>query len=136
MFQVKNKKFLLVFVVTIIVSLILITFQEKNTNSLVLILTDSNGINPCSETELPTPDLIECAYSEQLIDKEHKILYLIYAFTDYDKLPARFKSEAPWRGTSYIIKINDVITSKEEFCQFSPAIQNEIRSYYEQAIGC
>lgn len=48
---------------------------------------------------LATPQLIEGARASGAIDDDTAALYLAYALRAPDKLPAAYRSDAPWRGT-------------------------------------
>ncbi|MCI0393507.1 MAG: DUF11 domain-containing protein [Chloroflexi bacterium] len=45
------------------------------------------------------PELIAAALARQEIDRETAALYLAYALFAYDRLPAAYRSDAPWSGT-------------------------------------
>ena len=64
-----------------------------------------------SESELAdmsTPELIQSAYEEGLINEEQRILYLAYSIYDYALLPKQFISPTPWDGTEAVFEIKTV----------------------------
>lgn len=49
--------------------------------------------------ELTTPELIGEALANKKINQQSALLYLAFAFADYDSLPKEFQSDVPWDGT-------------------------------------
>ncbi|MEJ2709763.1 MAG: hypothetical protein P8074_19280 [Anaerolineales bacterium] len=48
---------------------------------------------------LTTPELIAQALANKKINQQSALLYLAFAFADYDSLPKEFQSDVPWDGT-------------------------------------
>lgn len=68
---------------------------------------------PQPEAELSTPQRIEAAFERGDIDRDTANLYLAYALTDFEKLPPEYRSDVPWRGTEYLLQLqNSVSTMK------------------------
>jgi hypothetical protein len=59
--------------------------------------------------ELSTPQLIDAALAAGEIDQYTAHLYLAYAFADYEKLPLRYRSNVPWRGTMHLIRLQEAV---------------------------
>jgi len=59
--------------------------------------------------DLTTPQLIEAALARGEIDRETADLYLAYALGDYGKLPAQYRSEAPWSGTLSLLRLREAV---------------------------
>ena len=60
---------------------------------------------------LSTPGLIEQAFKEGEITDAERLLHLGYAIYDYSALPQRFRSNAPWSGTSYVRELRTTLTA-------------------------
>jgi hypothetical protein len=58
---------------------------------------------------LSTPKLIEVALDNGEIDQDTANLYLAYALGDYEKLPARYRSNAPWDGTLPLLHLQEAL---------------------------
>src|SRR5687767_5896307 len=56
-----------------------------------------------------TPELLERAVAEGALDPPTAGLYLAYAMAEPAKLPARFRSQAPWRGTVPLLDLRTSI---------------------------
>ncbi len=54
---------------------------------------------------LTTPELIAQDLAQGLISPEQQLLYLAYALSDYEKLPAQYRSNQPWDGTLPLLKL-------------------------------
>jgi|CXWL01.1.fsa_nt_gi hypothetical protein len=85
---------------------------------------------------LTTPDLIQRAVANGKITKEERLLYLAYALGDYEKLPTRFRSNAPWSGTMIGLELYETVRSKEEMCKLNPLIQSELRRILREGVMC
>ncbi len=55
--------------------------------------------------KLSTPQLLQAALDRGDIDQDTYLLYLYYAFYDYEQLPAGYHSNAPWDGTMYMLQL-------------------------------
>ncbi|MEK6752196.1 MAG: hypothetical protein AABZ00_08005 [Chloroflexota bacterium] len=85
---------------------------------------------------LTTPDLIQRAVANGKITEEERLLYLAYALGDYEKLPTRFHSNAPWSGTLIILELREVSRSKSVMCELSPFVQGELRRIFHAGVIC
>ena len=46
---------------------------------------------------------------------------------DYEKLPAKYHSKAPWSETVIALELYETVRSKTEMCQLSPFTQSELQ---------
>ena len=95
--------------------------------------TSGSGLRP------PSPILIEQAVDEGRLDKDTGLLYLAYALTAPEKLPAAYSSRTPFHGTTWLLKLRRGLRNMEkgetrtrieeqmaepeptvEFCELSP----------------
>ena len=53
-----------------------------------------------------TPELIDESVKSGEINRSRGDLYLAYAFSDYERVPAKYRSEAPWHGTVPLLRLN------------------------------
>lgn len=67
----------------------------------------SESIPTVQNQELSTPELIEQAFIQGEITAEQRLLYLAYAFGDYDKLPHQYRGQVPWRGTEVLLALQN-----------------------------
>lgn len=52
-----------------------------------------------------TPELIESAVASGQISRETGDVHLAHAFADYDRVPAEYRSDAPWEGTVPLLQL-------------------------------
>jgi hypothetical protein len=83
-----------------------------------------------------TPDLIQLAVANREITEEEGLLYLAYAIGDYENLPTRFHSNAPWSGTLIILDLREAARSKSVMCELSPFVQSELRRILREGVAC
>jgi hypothetical protein len=62
-----------------------------------------------TQKALSTPELIEAARASGEIDQDTAYLYLAYALGDYTKLPERYRSDVPWRGTQPLRRLQEAV---------------------------
>jgi hypothetical protein len=75
---------------------------------LVLItILPSQAQTPPPPSRMTTPQLIDAALARGEIDQTTANLYLVYALTDHERLPARFHSTAPWHGTLPLLRLRE-----------------------------
>jgi hypothetical protein len=86
--------------------------------------------------QLSTPQLIEQAFAQKKITASQRLLYLAYAVYDYGALPAQFRSNIGWRGTSVVGELGDTVSSKETMCVLDPAVQKELLRLIPRAVIC
>lgn len=86
--------------------------------------------------KLSTPQLIGKAYIEGQITEEERLLYLAYAIYEYESLPARFRSHAPWEGTFIVGELHEAANSPSVLCSMSPEVQSEFQRLLKPKITC
>lgn len=59
--------------------------------------------------QMSTPGLIEASRAKGELDQDTANLYMAYALTDYEKLPARFRSNVPWDGTLPLLHLREKV---------------------------
>jgi hypothetical protein len=74
------------------------TFLATALIAATLALAPSASSSP-QDSRLPTPLLIEGAVAQGRLDRPTADLFLAFALTQPDRLPARFRSPVPWEGT-------------------------------------
>jgi hypothetical protein len=62
---------------------------------------------------LTTPQLIDAALARGEIDQDTANLYLAYALSDYEKLPARYRSDVPWSGTVPLLRLQESVQTMQ-----------------------
>ena len=63
---------------------------------------------PGARRELPTPLVLERAVARGELDRATADLYLALSLTpDYRKVPAAFRSDVPWEGTPWLLRLRD-----------------------------
>jgi len=72
---------------------------------------------------LSTPQLIERAEARGEIGTRQASLYLAYALAAPDKVPAAYRSDVPWRGTLYAMRLQEALETMPE-----GAIRTEIET--------
>lgn len=85
------------------------------------------------EETLTTPELIERAFSQGEISAEERLLYQAYAIYEYSSLPARYRSQAPWWGTSLVIEVNQQAAKIETDPQLS--VSNQVRAELDRLLA-
>jgi hypothetical protein len=98
-------------------------------------------INPHTTCEtsnqtLSTPTLIDQAFAAGDITEEKRLLYLTYAFFEYESLPIQFQSNVGWRGTYILGELEKAINDPAVFCSMSPDVRSEIQRLNDPNIIC
>jgi hypothetical protein len=63
---------------------------------------------PAVRRELPTPLILERAVARGELDRATADLYLALSLTtDYRKVPAAFRSDVPWEGTPWLLRLGE-----------------------------
>ena len=86
--------------------------------------------------KLSTPQLIGKAYVEGEISEEEQLLYLAYAIFEYESLPARFRGNVGWRGTSTVEELHEAANSPSVLCSMSPDVRSEFQRLLNPKITC
>ena len=89
-----------------------------------------------SDQVLSTPELIDQALAKGEITKEERLLYLTYAFFEYQSLPLQFQSNVGWRGTNILGELEEAINDPAAFCSMSSNIQSEIQRLINPHTTC
>ena len=85
---------------------------------------------------LSTPALIEEALAKEEITAEQRLLYLAYAVYEYASLPAQFRSDVGWRGTTTVQELNRASVDPEIMCSLAPLVQSELRRLLQGGAAC
>ncbi|MBI5563751.1 MAG: hypothetical protein HY870_02575 [Chloroflexi bacterium] len=94
-------------------------------------------LTPAAQAQsLSTPALIEQALAQGEITSEQRLLYLAYAIYEYESLPAQFRSEAGWRGTSIVEELRRASRQSSIICSLSPTVQTELRRLLKEVAAC
>ena len=75
----------------------------------IVLNTDPEIVRADYPDKLTTPQLINLALENGEINQETAYLYLAYALSDYEKLPAQFQSNVPWDGTLSLLQLQEAI---------------------------
>ena len=86
--------------------------------------------------KLSTPDLIGKAYVEGEISEEERLLYLAYAMFEFESLPKRFHSNAPWSGTFIVEELYQAANSPSVLCSMSSDVRSEFQRLLKPKITC
>lgn len=72
----------------------------------------SGAAEPASRP--PTPVLLDRAVSRGEVERARADLYLLYALQGDPRLPARFRSQAPWRGTLPLLELRRRVRAMDD----------------------
>jgi hypothetical protein len=86
--------------------------------------------------ESSTLALIDAALARGEITPGQRLLYLTYAIYEYDSLPAQFRSDAGWRGTSIVRELKAAVQDPQVMCGLTPEIQSELRRLLRSGVSC
>jgi hypothetical protein len=83
-----------------------------------------------------TPNLIHHAFALGEISAEQRLLYLAYAFFEYESLPVQFQSNVGWHGTNILGELEEAVNDSSVFCPMRSEIRNEIQGLLNPKITC
>lgn len=88
---------------------------------------DPGLVMPVSDQLRSTPQLIAAALTQGEITAEERLLYLAYAVYEYPSLPARFRSDVGWYGTTAVHELRSAWkAAAQDQITLSPRVRAEL----------
>ena len=96
----------------------------------------THGYSPGDELSLSTPELLDAAFERGVITSDQRLLYLAYAVYEPESLPEEYYSEAPWRGTLYVMELKKATNSTDILCAMPPETRKELQRLVTESATC
>ena len=96
----------------------------------------THDVSSSVQAPLSTPELLDAAFDRGMITADQRLLYLAYAIYEPESLPEKFHSDAPWRGTLYVMELKRATSSAENLCAMPLETRNELQRLVSGSATC
>ena len=94
------------------------------------------GYSPSDGLPLSVPELLNAALERGVITSDQHLLYLAYAIYEPESLPEEYYSEAPWRGTLYVMELKQAANSTDILCAMPLETRKELQRLVTESATC